>query len=140
MGQFYFYHNPEFGRSLIDPALRATSERFASHPHNMLLDTLLRVGPLGLAAFVWLLARFYRQGFAARAQGRAAALVALGALAAMTAALVHGMVDQFYFVTDLAFAFWLLIALVEPNHTRPAAAAVQPPSAHTARKSAERAV
>ena len=37
----------------------------------------------------------------------------LGALAAMTAALVHGLVDNFYFVPDLALAFWLLLALVE---------------------------
>ena len=29
------------------------------------------------------------------------------------AALVHGLVDTFYFVPDLALAFWLLIALVE---------------------------
>jgi MFS family permease len=39
--------------------------------------------------------------------------VVLGALAAITAALVHGLVDNFYFVPDLALAFWLLIGLVE---------------------------
>jgi hypothetical protein len=27
----------------------------------------------------------------------------------MTAALLHGLVDNFYFVPDLAFTFWLLL-------------------------------
>jgi len=31
------------------------------------------------------------------------------------AVLVHGLVDNFYFVPDLAIAFWLLIALVEAD-------------------------
>jgi hypothetical protein len=39
--------------------------------------------------------------------------LALGALAAMVAALAHGLVDNFYFVPDLAVAFWLLLALIE---------------------------
>ncbi len=29
----------------------------------------------------------------------------------MVAALIHGLVDNFYFVPDLAIAFWLLLAL-----------------------------
>ena len=45
--------------------------------------------------------------------------VALGALAAITAALVHGLVDNFYFVPDLALTFWLLVALVELSAKRP---------------------
>jgi putative inorganic carbon (HCO3(-)) transporter len=115
MGQFYFYHNPEFGRSLIDPALIGTSEQFVSHPHNLLLDIWLRLGPLGLLAFGWLLARFFRQARAALAtmRGTIQWFVALGAAAAMIAALLHGMVDNFYFVADLAIDFWLLLALVE---------------------------
>ena len=61
-----------------------------------------------MAAFGWLLARFFGAG-----RGRLHDPLVLGALAAMTAALVHGMVDNFYFVPDLALAFWLLIVLVE---------------------------
>ncbi|MFP4436441.1 MAG: O-antigen ligase family protein [Chloroflexaceae bacterium] len=34
-----------------------------------------------------------------------------GVAAAMLAALLHGLVDNFYFVPDLAFAFWLLLVL-----------------------------
>jgi O-antigen ligase/polysaccharide polymerase Wzy-like membrane protein len=108
LDQFVQYHDPNSGRSLIDPSLINTSEQFAAHPHNILLDIWLRLGPLGLAAFGWLLVRFFSAG-----RLRLRDPVALGALAAMTAALVHGLVDNFYFVPDLALAFWLLIALVE---------------------------
>jgi hypothetical protein len=31
----------------------------------------------------------------------------------MVAALVHGLVDNFYFVADLAIVFWLQVALVD---------------------------
>jgi putative inorganic carbon (hco3(-)) transporter len=112
LDQFYQYHNPEFGRSLIDPALLNSSEVYAAHPHNLLLDTWLRVGPLGLLAFGWLLARFVRSALA-----RDAGPLRQGALAALAAALVHGLVDNFYFVPDLAFAFWLLLALAEGPDT-----------------------
>jgi putative inorganic carbon (hco3(-)) transporter len=108
LDQFLHYHDPSSGRSLIDPSLIGTSEQFAAHPHNLLLDTWLRLGPLGVIAFGWLLARFFGAG-----RLRLRDPLALGALAAMTAALVHGMVDTFYFVSDLALTFWLLIALVE---------------------------
>ena len=108
LDQFLQYHDPNSGRSLIDQSLMNTSEQFAAHPHNVLLDIWLRLGPLGLAAFGWLLVRFFDAG-----RVRLRDPVALGALAAMTAALVHGLVDNFYFVPDLALAFWLLIALVE---------------------------
>lgn len=112
LDQFYFYHNPEFGRSLIDPALIGTSEEFAAHPHNMLLDTWLRIGPLGLLAFTWLLWAWIRKA-TTRLRTRPITppvVLAAGTLAALAAALTHGLVDHFYFVPDLAFAFWLLLA------------------------------
>jgi putative inorganic carbon (hco3(-)) transporter len=112
LDQFYYYHNPEFGRSRIDPSLLGTSEQYASHPHNLLLDAYLNVGPLGVLALAWLLLRFFRQGM--RQLGRNSSL-ALGAVAAMVAGLTHGMVDVFYFVEDLAILFWLLLALVQPE-------------------------
>jgi putative inorganic carbon (hco3(-)) transporter len=111
LDQFGFYHDPGSGHSLIDPALVGTSEQYAAHPHNLLLDIWLRLGPLGLAAFGWLLVRFFRRGLRTLRAG--AAPLVLGALAAMVAALAHGLVDNFYFVPDLALAFWLLLAIVE---------------------------
>jgi hypothetical protein len=186
LDQFYYYHNPEFGRSLINPALIGTSEQYVSHPHNFVLDIWLRMGPFGLAVFVWLLVRFFRkaleQGSGVRGQtGRQgdretgkqgnqsacvavvrdaqrqgdretgkqgnretgsggnsrssfvvrrssvvgsavvdtqAGLLRLGALAAMVAALIHGLVDNFYFLPELAISFWLLLAVVESQEGR----------------------
>jgi len=63
LDQFVQYHDPNSGRSLIDPSLIGTSEQFAAHPHNLLLDTWLRMGPLGLVAFGWLLVRFFSSGW-----------------------------------------------------------------------------
>ncbi|NTV65301.1 MAG: O-antigen ligase domain-containing protein, partial [Oscillochloris sp.] len=104
----------QFGRlypSYIDPSLADTNEIHTAHPHNLLLDITLRLGPLGLLAVGWLLVIFYRRTY--RRTDAAAPLRALsvGALAAMSAALVHGFVDSFYFWPDLAFSFWLFIAL-----------------------------
>ncbi len=113
LDQFGYYHDPQnAGLSLIDPALIGSSEQYAAHPHTMVLDIWLRVGPLGLLAFGWLLVRFFRTGLRL-ARPSPNWPLALGALAAMVAALVHGMVDNFYFVPDLALAFWLLLGLVE---------------------------
>ncbi len=99
----------QFGRlypQYIDPALVGTNEIHTAHPHNLLLDITLRMGPLGLLAFVWLLVIFYR-----RVIQHMGTPLRIGAAAAMTAALVHGLVDSFYFWPDLAFAFWLMLAL-----------------------------
>jgi putative inorganic carbon (HCO3(-)) transporter len=107
LDQFYTYHRPDSGLSLIDPALVGTSEEYAAHPHNLLLDIWLRMGPPGLAAFGWLIARMIRRA------RRSNSLLALGALAALAAALTHGLVDQFYFVPDLAITFWVLYGVVD---------------------------
>jgi putative inorganic carbon (HCO3(-)) transporter len=115
LDQFYYYHNPAFGRSLIDPALAQTSDRFAHQPHNLLLEWWLQAGPLGVAAFGWLLARFFQHARAIRRHAPAGewGLLAPGAAAAMTAALLHGLVDSFYGWPDIVFLFWLLLALVK---------------------------
>ncbi len=103
----------QFGRlypQYIDPALAGTNEINTAHPHNLLLDIALRMGPLGLVAFGWLIVRFFRDIQRGSGSPRALPLLA-GLAAAMTGALAHGLVDQFYFWPDLALAFWLLIAL-----------------------------
>jgi O-antigen ligase len=110
LDQFGYYHDPGSGLSLIDPLLIGNSDQYAAHPHNLLLDIWLRMGPPGLLAFGWLLVRFFRASLR-----RFPAPLAVGAAAAMTAALAHGLVDNFYFVSDLALAFWLLMALPETD-------------------------
>jgi len=92
----------------------AWEERNLSHPHNILLDWWMRLGILGLVALVWLLAAFFAG--AARLYRRAAdptvrALV-LGLMASMVNFLAHGLVDNSFFLTDLALVFALTLGAV----------------------------
>lgn len=87
-----------------------------SHPHNLPLDFLSRLGLLGLACAVWLQIAFWRAALATykrlAAQPEFQALT-LGLMAAMADMLAHGLVDHSYFLVDLAFAFSLLLALLQ---------------------------
>jgi len=125
LDQFFYYHYPAYGRSLIDPALVNTQERYARQPHNLLFEIWFNLGPLGLLAFGWLLARCLRRTRATLRfpPSSDAALIAGGVLAALAAALVHGMVDSFYFWPDIAIAFWLLLGVSEliEQHSRKSA-------------------
>ncbi|MHB1416169.1 MAG: O-antigen ligase family protein, partial [Chloroflexota bacterium] len=85
-----------------------------SHPHNLVLDFWLSTGLLGLVGGLWFIARLWRGALslwqqAARQEVRAAGL----GLAASTAGLVaHGLLDNSYFLADLAIVFWLMQGLV----------------------------
>jgi O-antigen ligase len=115
----------QFGRlypQYIDPALAGTNEINTAHPHNLLLDIALRMGPLGLVAFAWLISRLLRRCWPAPGKASSArrptpnaqsAALRAGILAATAAALAHGLVDSFYFWPDLALAFWMFVALAE---------------------------
>ncbi len=92
----------------IDPALLNTTEVYTAHPHNLILDALLRGGPLLLFGLAW---GAWRILSAPRRQPASA--IAVGAAATMAGALAHGMVDAFYFWPDLAISFWLLLMLGE---------------------------
>jgi putative inorganic carbon (hco3(-)) transporter len=101
----------QFGRlypEYVNPSLADSNERFTSHPHNLFLDLLLRLGPLGLLSFGWLIWRYYRKLWPLPAHNDARRYLAAGLAAAMPATLLHGLVDNWYFVPDLAFGFWLL--------------------------------
>ncbi len=92
----------------------ASAEPCLSHPHDVILDYWLSTGILGLMAFVWLQVVFWRLSARAWQRWRAvpqAALI-LGAMGAMVATLAHGLVDNSYFLIDLAIVFWLLLGLV----------------------------
>jgi O-antigen ligase len=92
----------------------AADQPCLSHPHDEILDFWLSTGVLGLLAFLWLQLVFWRSAFhswrADSAPGDAA--IVLGCMAAMAAGLVHGLVDNSYFLPDLAVIFWLLCGLV----------------------------
>ncbi len=84
-----------------------------SHPHNLLLDAWVSLGVVGLVALVAVLALFWRDWSQIRrpAAGRSDPL-AFGLAGAMTAALIHGLVDHAYFLPELAAIFWTLAAAV----------------------------
>jgi O-antigen ligase len=85
----------------------AWREPYLSHPHNLLLDFWLRLGILGLVALGW------ASGEVVRRVGPRSAALALGAAGALVAVVVHGLVDNSYFVIDLAYGCWVLLLLVE---------------------------
>lgn len=92
----------------------AAAQADLSHPHNWILNFWLQLGILGLAAFLWLQARFWRALWRGSTSNAPPWLVA-GAAGSMADMLVHGFVDNSYFLVDLAFIFWLLLAIVRPG-------------------------
>lgn len=103
----------------IRPA--ALREPNLSHPHNLVLEWWLFLGAAGVVALGWLLLTYIRQAWRA-VKGDAArqALLMQAALAALAAAVAHGLVDRFYFgAPDLAFVFFALLALVQPDDQSP---------------------
>ncbi len=114
VGLDQFYH--QYLDKYIDRSNpQAVAEQFTSHPHNLVLDYWLRLGIIGLLIASWLVVSFYRFGFwllrLTRDAGSRAVLIAI--LAGMTDFLLHGLIDQAYFIPDLALIFWLLCAAME---------------------------
>jgi O-antigen ligase len=100
----------------IRPA--AWQEPDLSHPHNLILDYWSRLGILGLAAGVWLQIAFWRLALPLRRlpdpDDRA---LAMGLMAGMVDFVAHGLVDNSYFLVDLAFAFMFSLGLVAHLYT-----------------------
>ena len=106
LDQFYYQYAPRY----IDPA--AWGERYTSHPHNLFLDFWTRLGIMGLAWIAWTLgglgATIVRRWH--QVTGAARRLLLAVAIAGI-AGTIHGLVDNFFFLIDLAFVWWFLLAL-----------------------------
>lgn len=92
----------------------AVAEPNLSHPHNLILNFWLQMGVLGVAAATWIalaLGRVWLQLWHSEPNPWARALLA-GFAGAMADMVAHGMVDNSYFLVDLAFLFWLLAATI----------------------------
>lgn len=76
------------------------------HPHNIFLALWLNMGFLGLVAFIWMLGRAFLWLTEKDSKERHIAALMLVVL------LVHGLFDTPYFKNDLAFQFWLLMAIL----------------------------
>jgi O-antigen ligase len=95
----------------------AWQEPDLSHPHNIVLDFWTRLGLLGVAVGLWMQVAFWRLGVRlARRESRFSPWV-VGLLGAMAATLAHGLVDQSYFLIDLAFAFMLAAGMIANQAT-----------------------
>ncbi|MEO6457027.1 MAG: O-antigen ligase family protein, partial [Chloroflexia bacterium] len=95
-------------------------EFYTAHPHNVVLDTWLSLGIIGLLVFLWLLWIYFRSALRAIRQASVGSAVnplykalSLCLLASMIDFLVHGMVDNSYFLMDLAMVFWLSCGLLQ---------------------------
>jgi O-antigen ligase len=102
----FLYLNSAF----VNPA--GWREPNLSHPHNLVLDAWLSTGVVGLLATALLIGLFYltlHRRYHSSNEGAGRPLI-LAAAAAMTAMLVHGMVDNFYFLPELAGTFWVFMA------------------------------
>ena len=92
----------------------AWKEADLSHPHNIVLDYWTRLGALGVAAIAWLEIAFFRKGLSLYRRlpdGLERALI-LGLMASMVDFLAHGLIDNSYFLVDLAFVFFLTVGVV----------------------------
>jgi O-antigen ligase len=92
----------------------AWQELDLSHPHNIVLDYWTRLGILGVVALIWLEAAFFVKGLRLyrRLPGRDERALVLGLMASMVACLAHGLIDNSYFLVDLAFVFFLTVGVV----------------------------
>ena len=106
LDQFLYQYLPRY----VSP--EAWPERFTSHPHNVLLDVWLSLGIIGvLIAALFAVLWISRVRTALRVNDR----IALAAAGGIIAAFVHGLVDQTYFLPELAMSFWLLVLLLRSN-------------------------
>lgn len=103
--QFLYQYNRRF----IEP--EGWPERYTSHPHNIVLDTWLRLGVLGLASLATILVGivWWIQKHAVWIRNDA---WAIGAIAAMFGGFVHAMLDNGFFLPDLAVMSWFFIVVL----------------------------
>lgn len=76
-------------------------------PHNILLNTWVDLGLLGVISFFGILLISVWQGF----RNRKISTAAFGMLLFIVALVVHGLIDIPYFKNDLALVFWIVLAL-----------------------------
>lgn len=112
LDQFLYKYQIEY----VKP--EAWLERFTSHPHNFLLDYWLRLGIIGPLLAILLLVVFFRAVLSpvlrkVRPGDEARRVLALGLTGSMVDFMAHGLVDNSYFLVDLAAIFCLSFGLVE---------------------------
>jgi putative inorganic carbon (HCO3(-)) transporter len=123
----------------LDGQTKGAPEPWIPHPHNFILDFWISTGLMGVIGALWVLGAFatvitrtYRL-CTGLAQASLFQRLVLGIAGAMAASVIHGLVDNFYFLPDLALTFWffmgillVLRALVQEEHASLHARTKQP--------------
>lgn len=123
LGSFTYLYNPTSPQSYALKALDGQPfppdyNPLLSHPHNMILDFWISTGVLGVVALLWILGVFVRTVIrtyrlaAPLRQGDLLQRLVLGITGSMLVGVVHGMVDNSYFLPDLAMLFWFFIGIL----------------------------
>jgi putative inorganic carbon (HCO3(-)) transporter len=108
LDNFVYRYNPERGGDYLSP--EGWREPDLSHPHNLLLDWWLSLGVLGALLLLRLLVlawRLGRKALAATAGDRVGRALAVGWLGSLVATLAHGLIDNSFFLPDLAALWWM---------------------------------
>lgn len=83
------------------------------YPHNILLNTWVELGLLGVVAMIWIMILTVKTMATKKDQ-----TLALAAFAGITIMVVHGLVDVPFFKNDLAILTVLLVAIIAQNQDR----------------------
>jgi putative inorganic carbon (hco3(-)) transporter len=103
LDQFLYQYLPRY----VQPS--AWPERFTAHPHQIVLDIWLNLGIMGLLfAAAYGLFVYRRVIDAAQMHDE----LRLAAVAGLVAGLIHGVIDNSYFLPDLAILFWIFTAIL----------------------------
>jgi len=78
------------------------------YPHNIILNFWSEMGLIGLASFIWLLEKFGKVCYAVLKRDK---LFTITTICAMSALLIHGLVDVPYFKNDLSVLFWMIYSI-----------------------------
>lgn len=106
-----------YGTRYVDPS--GWAERYTSHPHDLVLDFWLRLGIPGLLILCGVGWSVSRRLAAQRRTPSEPVAVAL--LAGLVGGLGHGLIDNSFFLPDLATFLWLALALAGTSDGRDAA-------------------
>lgn len=118
--------DPDFRRKIVifDDQYRAERWRpveIYMYPHNIFLNFWVEIGILGLVAFLGILIQFFYFSFKIIGSWKLKIensgsnnnrILLIGIMAVMIEILIHGFVDVPYFKNDLAFLFWLFVAMM----------------------------
>jgi O-antigen ligase len=109
LDQFYYQYAPRY----VDPA--GWGERYTSHPHNIILDVWLRLGIAGLVVLATALALLAMRTIRLRRSETSSFVLPVAAATMLIGGLAHGLVDNSFFLPDLAAMTWLGVAFFEKS-------------------------